>query len=133
VGSSIRLIDRIISFLTYLTAGWVGFIYCIILYIRKKNPSHFLRFNVFQSIFISLLLFVLSMGMGFICNLLLHIPFINTIVSWFLLIFNRPILLDYSAIQIFILGLVFYMAIFSLCGRYPRVFWVSRIIDNAAR
>lgn len=131
--STIRLSDRLVSLLTYLTVGWAGLIYCIILFIQKKTPSHFLRYNVFQSIFVSLLYFVLCMVLGFVSNLLLNIPFINSIISWFILIFNRPVLFDYSIVQIFVIGLLLYMSIVSLFGKYPRIYWVSKIIDNAAQ
>lgn len=124
--------DRIVSFLSYITAGWAGLIFCVILYFRKKLPSRFLRFNVFQSIFISLLYFILCMVLGFIFDLLLHVPFINYLVSQILLIFNRPVFYDYSIIQIFMIGLFLYMALFSLFGRYPRIYKISSIIDYAA-
>lgn len=131
--SAISVADRVVSLLSYITAGWVGLIYLVIMYFRKKNPSVFLRYNVFQSIFISFFYFVLCMTLGFIANLLLAIPFINTIVSWFILIFNRPIVLEFSIIQIFMIGLFLYMSVFAFIGRYPRVYWVSKIIDHSVR
>lgn len=132
-GNSVKTIDKIISFLSYISAGWVGFIYCIILYIGKKSPSHFLRYNVFQSIFISLLYFVLAAVLGFVFNILLHIPILNAIISWIILLFNKPMLLQYSIIQILTIVLVFYLSVTSLLGRYPRIIWISKVIDNAAR
>lgn len=125
--------ERIISCLSYLSAGWIGLIYCILLYFLKKSAGKFLRYNVFQSIFISLLYFVLCMTLGFICNILLVIPFINYLVSQILLIFNRPIFFEYSLIQTFVIGLVLYMAICSIVGRYPRIYKISKIIDYAVR
>lgn len=133
MSANIKTIDRIISFFTYISAGWVGFIYCIILYIGKKNPSHFLRFNVFQSIFISLLYFVLASVIGFVSNILLHIPILNAIISWFILLFNKPIFLQYSIIQTLTVILVLYLSITSLLGKYPRILWISKIIDKQAR
>ena len=47
---SVGIFDRLVSFLSYVTAGWGGMIALVILYIRKKNPSKFLRYNAFQSI-----------------------------------------------------------------------------------
>ena len=72
------------------------------------------------------------MVLGFIFDLLLHVPFINYLVSQILLIFNRPVFYDYSIIQIFMIGLFLYMALFSLFGRYPRIYKISSIIDHAA-
>lgn len=131
---SVRFADRLISFLTYVTVGWAGLICCVILFFLKKTPSHFLRYNVFQSIFISFFYFVACMVLGFICDLLLHVPYLNTLVSHIYLIFNKPVLYSYSILQIFVIGLFIYMAVFSLLGLYPRVYWVSaKVIDNAAR
>lgn len=130
---SVGVIDRLVSFLTYITAGWFGMIYCIILFIGKKMPARFVRYNVFQSIFISLLYFVLSFGFGLILKFLSYIPFLNYLVASITFQFNRPVFFEYSLIQTFMICLTVYMAVFSLLGRRPRVFWVSRIIDNAVR
>lgn len=128
-----KLSDRLVSFVSYLTVGWGGLIYAFIMYLGKKPLSKFLRFNIFQSIFISFLYFVLCMILGFISDILLHIPFINYLVSKIVLFFNRPFIFDYSIIQSFMIGLFIYMSVFSLFGQYPRVYKLSKIIDSAAR
>lgn len=125
--------DRIISVISYVTAGWVGLIYMVILYFVRKPASLFLRYNIFQSIFISFFYFLLCMIFGFISNILLQIPLINALVSWFILLFNRPVIFEYSAIQAFVMGLFIYMTVMALMGKMPRVYWVSRIIDKSVR
>jgi hypothetical protein len=130
---SVGIVDRLVSFLSYISAGWFGMIYCIVLFVGKKSPSMFVRYNVFQSIFISLLYFVLSFGFGLLLKFLSYIPFLNYIVATITFQFNRPVIFDYSFIQAFMIGLTIYMAVISILGRRPRVFWVSRIIDNAVR
>ena len=125
--------DRIISVISYVTAGWVGLIYMVILYFMNKPASLFLRYNIFQSIFISFFYFLLCMIFGFISNILLQIPLINALVSWFILLFNRPVIFEYSAIQSFVMGLFIYMSVMALMGKFPRVYWVSRIIDKSVR
>lgn len=128
---SIGIFDRIISFLSYITAGWGGMIILVVMYFRKKTPSHFLRYNAMQSIFISLLYFIIAMGLGLILKFLSYIPFINYLVAQIAFFFNRPLLLDYSLIQLFTTCLIAYLAIFSLLGIYPRVYWISKnIIDR---
>lgn len=130
---AVTLADRLVSLLSYITAGWAGLIYLVIIYFRKKQPSRFLQYNVFQSIFISFFYFVLCMVIGFVANLLLAVPFINAIISWFILIFNRPVIFEFSIIQIFMIGLFVYMSIYALMGKYPRVYWISKIIDHSVR
>lgn len=128
---SIGIFDRIISFLSYITAGWGGMIVLVVMYFRKKTPSHFLRYNAMQSIFISLLYFIIAMGLGLILKFLSYIPFINYLVAQIAFFFNRPLLLDYSLIQLFTTCLIVYLAISSLLGIYPRVYWISKnIIDR---
>lgn len=128
---SIGILDRIISFLSYITAGWGGMIILVVMYFRKKTPSHFLRYNAMQSIFISLLYFIIAMGLGLILKFLSYIPFINYLVAQIAFFFNRPLLLDYSLIQLFTTCLIAYLAISSLLGIYPRVYWISKnIIDR---
>ncbi|DAB03266.1 TPA: hypothetical protein CPT84_02685 [Candidatus Gastranaerophilales bacterium HUM_12] len=73
------------------------------------------------------------MVLGFISDILLHIPLINYLVSKIVLFFNRPLIFDYSIIQSFMIGLFIYMSVFSLFGQYPRVYKLSKIIDSAAR
>lgn len=128
---SIGVFDRLISFISYITAGWGGMIVLVIMYFRKKTPSRFLRYNAMQSIFISLFYFIIAMGLGLILKFLSYIPFINYLVAQITFFFNRPFLFDYSLIQLFITGLIAYLAISSLLGIYPRVYWISKnIIDR---
>lgn len=127
---SIGIFDRIISFLSYITAGWGGMIVLVVMYFRK-NTFPFLRYNAMQSIFISLLYFIIAMGLGLILKFLSYIPFINYLVAQIAFFFNRPLLLDYSLIQLFTTCLIAYLAISSLLGIYPRVYWISKnIIDR---
>ena len=72
------------------------------------------------------------MGFELLFKFLSYIPFLNYLVAQISFLFNRPVLFDYSAIQVFMIGLVFYMAGVSLLGRLPRVYWVSNIIDKSA-
>lgn len=129
----VSLFDRLVSFISYLTVGWGGIIVLILMHIRKKKPSRFLTYNVHQAIFIALLFFVVSMALGLLLKYLSYIPFINYLVAQISFFFNRPVFFDFSITQVFMIGLVLYMAILSLFGRYPRVYWVSKIIDNSAR
>lgn len=131
---SVGIFDRLVSFLSYITAGWGGMIALVVLYIRKKNPSRFLRYNAFQSIFISLMFFIISYGLELILKMLSYVPFLNYIVAFISLQFTKPVFFQYSLGQVFIIGLTLYMAIFALLGKYPRVYWVSsKIIDRQVR
>jgi hypothetical protein len=127
---TVAISDRIFSFLSYVSAGWIGLIVLILLYFMKRSSSRFLRFNVFQAIFISLLFYVIAMGLGYILKLLSFIPFVNLLIANITLLFTQGAIFDYSIIQICMLGLVIYLSIMSLLGKMPRIYWVSKIIDR---
>jgi hypothetical protein len=127
---AVTMYEKLISVASYLTGGGVGFVYAIIAFIMKKKLSEFLRYNILQSIFISFLIFVLSMIIGLIFSILSHIPFIQLIVSWIYLIFNRSFIGPYSIIQILVFSLYIYMAVVSFGGKYPRVYMISDIIKR---
>ena len=125
----ITAFDRIASSLSYITAGWFGLIYCVILALQKKKLSKFLRYNVYQSIFIVLLVFLCCAIFGLLFNILSHIPIIQILVSWVQLILFKPVIFGRSILQLVIGFVVLYSAAVSLTGKEPRIYWISGIID----
>ena len=119
--------DRIVSALSYLTAGWGGLIYMVILYFARKNASKFLRFNVFQSIFISFAVFVIAMIYNLLFDILTHIPLIQIAISWLDLLLNKPTFGHYSLLQGCVLVYLCYVVILSLLGKFPILWKISRL------
>lgn len=132
-GNSVSIFDRTISAVSYLTGGVVGVVCFVALYLCKKRTTHFLRFNVIQAIFLTLLYAVLSMGLNLIMGILIHIPLIKILAAYVDFIFNRPFIADYSIIQFAILLIVVYLVVFSILGKYPRLYKISEIVDMSAR
>ena len=122
--------DRIVSAVSYITMGWGGLIWLIIMAFRRANLSRFVRFNILQSIFMSFLYFILAACIGFIFNILAAIPFINLVAAQIVLFLNKEFLFHYSLVQLFVTGIVLYMTIFSGMGKYPRIYIVSNLIDK---
>jgi len=129
----IGISDRLISVISYITAGWGGMLWAVILYFLKRQMSRYLQFNIFQSIFISLLLFVLVTCLDFIFKVLAFIPFINYLAAQISFIFNMRIFFDYSVIQLVLALLMIYLVLMSLLGKYPRIYKISKIIDYSIR
>ena len=129
---SISTSERLVSALAYITLGWAGIIYMIYLYFQKKNSTRYVRFNTIQAIFLTLLIVVLSIFCKLILGFLAIIPIIQIIVAHVEFIFNRPILFDYSFIQLCIVTLMGYTVIMSLMGRYPRIYKISEILEKSA-
>ncbi len=129
-GEDVGIWSRLGSAITYLTAGWGGFIALIIMHFAKQTPSRFFKFNVYQSIIIAFSIFVIGMGWHILFDILTKIPLIQIIVSWIDLIFNRPILISRSVTELFIFGLMIYCVIYSLSGKYPIIYKVSGLIKR---
>ena len=75
------LIERLVAALSYLTMGMVGFVWLIIGLFTKASLKPFLKYHIFQSIFISLGFAVISIFVGWVSNILSFIPLINKLVA----------------------------------------------------
>lgn len=127
-------VEKIIAMLTYLNC-WIGFIWLIIAAILKKEIKPFLRYHIFQSIFIAFALFIIQMGLNLIMSLINYIPFINRIVNIIFNFFttNLQIFFGYSVIQAFIFLILVYLAIGAVLGKYSYLPVVSDIIKQNIR
>ena len=120
-------IERILSAASYMTAGLVGFVWWIIAILTKKTVRPFLIYHIMQSIFISMLFFLLSILGQFIFVILYRIPLINVIPY----LINMPLpLFGLSIIQVITTTIILYLAITSFMGHYSYIPWVSDIIKG---
>lgn len=114
--------DRIISALTYLSGGFIGFLWLIFLYIKKQGVKPFVRFHIYQSIFISILYQVFMIVAGILLSFLKIIPIIGAIVFY---IAQMTIILGYSLPGLFISAVVLYLVLTAIAGKYSQLPWVS--------
>lgn len=119
-------IERILSAATYLTAGGVGFVWFIIAALTKKIVRPFLMYHILQSIFISILFFLISVLGELVYVILYRIPLINSIP--YLINLPLPFLFNLSIIQTFTTTIILYLAITAGMGYYSYLPWVSDII-----
>ena len=127
------MIEKIIAALSYITFGFVGFIWLLIGIFTKNNLRAYLKYHIFQSIFISIAYFLLNAFLGLIMNILSLIPLVNQIVLQFTFYLNAPLLLGFSLIQLFIYMVIFYLVITSFQGQYSYLPWISDIIKANVR
>lgn len=120
-GSSPLLIEKIFSIASYWTGGIVGFIYILIAFITKRSIRPFLRYHVYQSIFISLLLAVLNMLYNLLSPILQLIPFVNT------LLFSN-VFQNFTIINLLILVTLIYLSAGVLLNKYSYIPWISDVI-----
>lgn len=122
-------LDRIFSILTYFTFGIFGLIWIVVAYLLKKRNSSFLSFNIYQSIFVSILLTIVSFVYGIAINLMSIIPFVGKFVAAFDVFFNQtPLYFGFTFSGLLVTLLVFYFSIFSFFGKKPNVPLVSDIV-----
>lgn len=121
-------IEKIISAATYLTAGGAGFVWLVLAALAKKTVRPFLMYHIFQSIFLSILFYLVSVLGSMVYVILYKIPIINAI-PYFI---NMPIsfLFGLSIIQVFTTIVILYLAITAFLGYFSYVPWVSDIIRS---
>ena len=122
------LMEKIIAALSYVTFGLVGFVWLLIGIFTKNNLRPFLKYHIFQSIFISFAYMIISLFLGLIMNILSIIPLVNQLVLQFTFYLNAPILLGFSLIQALVYAVIFYLVLTSFQGKYSYLPWVSDII-----
>lgn len=122
------MMEKIIAALSYFTFGFVGFLWLLMGIFTKSNLKPFLKYHIFQSIFISIAYFLLSALLGLVMNILSIIPFINQLVLQFTFYLNAPLLLGFSLIQVVIYAIIFYLMITCLQGQFSYLPWISEII-----
>lgn len=123
------LTDRIISILAYYTFGIFSLIWIIFANVTKRRISSFLNFNLYQAIFISVALAVISLVYGIAIDLISVIPFIGKLAVAFNLFFNEtPMYFGFTLSGLFVTILVTYLSIMSLLGIKPYVPIASEVI-----
>lgn len=128
--SSVYPIEKIISALSYLTAGMAGFIWLCIAALLKKSVRSFLMFNIMQSIFLSIAYYIFIQLYKLIFIVLVKIPIINALAFFInqFIFAPLPIFWGMSLLQIFTTGVIIYLVSTSLLGVYSYIPWVSNII-----
>ena len=120
-------IERILSAATYLTAGGVGFIWLIIAAVMRKHVTPFLMYHILQSIFLSILYFLIATFAELIYVILYRIPIINAIP--YLINMPLPFVFGLSIVQTITTAIILYLAITAGMGLYSYIPWVSDIIN----
>lgn len=127
------MIERIVSALSYLSAGMIGFIWLILGVLTKSGLRPFMKYHIFQSIFLSMGYFLLLIILEQLSIVINFVPFVRNIFSMLTFPLVIPIIFGLSIIQILIYTLLFYLALTSLMGRYSYLPWISEIINKNVR
>ncbi len=124
--------ERIIVVTNYITFGLVGFAYLIINAIRGGRMTTFLQYHIFQSFFLVMFYWLLSVFISLIAQVLSFIPFINILILKILFFFNNPIFFGhYSLVSGTVSLIIVYLVLTSIQGQYSYIPWVSDVIKRA--
>ena len=126
---SVAPIEKIIAVLSYLSCGFVGFIWLLIGILSRQRMKPFLSFHIFQSIFLSLLFTVIHFLWSKISVILWIIPGINKIMGFLSALFIKPIVFNLCIINLLMGLFVIYLCVGAIRGKLSYVPWVSNIIN----
>ncbi|MDD3150401.1 MAG: hypothetical protein PHV68_06165 [Candidatus Gastranaerophilales bacterium] len=121
--------ERIISVLSYLTAGMVGFFWIVLSAITKRTLKQFVKFHTYQSIFLSILYYVAKIVLNILLSVIKIIPIIGKL--FFALVFyitQMPFIFGFSILHTAIIVVLVYIIISCLKGKYTELPWVSENI-----
>lgn len=127
------MIERLVSCLTYPTMGLIGFVWILIGQFTRSAPTKFTAYHCYLSIFLSLGYVICNYIFWFLYNMITHIPFINRLVAQLVYLFNMPLVLGYSFMQVLIYGTIIYLAVTAFMGKYSYLPWFSDIIKSIVR
>lgn len=125
-------VEKIIAILSYIFP-LIGFAIIIITAIMKKDMKPFLKYHIFQSIFIAFTLWLLISGLTLLMNLVSYIPLIKNIVGIITFFLNTPLLLGFSAVTFVYFIFVLYLILGVIRNSDSYVPWVSNIIKANLR
>jgi uncharacterized membrane protein len=118
--------DKLISAASYLTMGLAGFIWLIVVTIQKAYVKPFLKYHILQSIFLSVILAVMSIVFNMIARASNLIPYVSDIVTFILYyLVQAPIIFGFSVLSFIVAIIVVYLTVFAVMGKYSYIPWFS--------
>ena len=122
------LTDRIISVLTYYTFGGAGVIWLIVCALSKTNIPKFTKFHILQSIFLSIILYFITLLIEICFGFAISVPFIGEIIKKIIIYSAQtPIYLGFSLVHYVVFIILTYLAVFALLGKYSYFPYISEM------
>ena len=129
--NKVALSDRLISILAYYTFGIFSIIWIVFANLTKKRITSFLMFNLYQAIFVSVVLAVISLLYSIAINFMMAIPFVGKLASVFDIFFNKtPLYFSFTVSGLIVTLLVTYLSFMALIGRKSYIPFVSEIVKE---
>lgn len=125
-------IDRLIAIASYLTGGLVGLIIIIYTTLTGKFLKSYLKFHIYQSIFIPIVLYVFNLLLSILMGFVRFIPIVGFLINNYIYnpLFEYPLIFGYSIVVTVFYIFWSYLIITALLGKYSEVPWVSKIVKD---
>lgn len=130
--SSPSLFEKLVAGASYIFP-LVGFVFVIITALLKKDMKAFLKYHIFQSIFIAFTLWIVVSGLGFLMKFVSYIPGVKNVVGIITFFLNTPLFYGFSIITFLYFLFVIYLIIGVLRGSDSYVPWISDVIKTNLR
>ena len=130
--SSPSLFEKLVASASYIFP-LVGFVFVIITALLKKDMKAFLKYHIFQSIFIAFTLWIVVSGLGFLMKFVSYIPGVKNVVGIITFFLNTPLFYGFSIITVLYFLFVIYLINGVLRGSDSYVPWISDVIKTNLR
>lgn len=130
--SSPSLFEKLVASASYIFP-LVGFVFVIITALLKKDMKAFLKYHIFQSIFIAFTLWIVVSGLGFLMKFVSYIPGVKNVVGIITFFLNTPLFYGFSIITFLYFLFVIYLINGVLRGSDSYVPWISDVIKTNLR
>lgn len=125
----ISLTDRLVSALAYCTFGFFSIIWIIYANITNKRISPFLQFNLYQAIFLSVVLFIFSILYEIAVGFVGLLPFVGKYITSLNIFINAtPIFFGFTITSLLVFVLCIFLSVASIFGIRPRIPLISNIV-----
>lgn len=123
--------DRLISMLFYYTFGMFGLIWLIWANVTKNRITRFVNFNIYQSIFLSVIFAVISYIYSIMYDLIVKVPFVGNLLYKFnLFFFETPLFFTFTFSGLIITLFLLYIFAMLLMGKIPFLPIISNIVKT---
>ena len=132
-------LEKIISALSYISMGFIGFLWIIIAFVCKRKLRYFLMYNICQSMVISIFLAILNILLKLIFSIFSHIPILDAVVGILNYIISIKILrftgigLSFNIIEFMLFLLFVYIIIGIFLGRIFYIPILTKFIQNVMK
>lgn len=132
--SQISILDRLIAVFTYFSFGMVGLIWILICFFRKKELKPFTSYHIYQSIFLGVVLYVISILCDIAFGLMSNLPFVGGFIKSVVVFFaGNPIYFGYSIVHLCVFVIICWLSLGALMGKYSYFPIISDVIKSNFR